>query len=145
MLRYRLRVKFVAKGCAGSGADVWLRQFPGRSGVWGHCDFTFDPDDRHYDWLVVYDDLPALAMERHSVRCEPLACHPRNTLLVTTEPASVKCYGDDFLDQFGHVLTSQESWVIRHPDAVFSQPGLRWFYGASKMSIHDFDAIASFV
>ncbi|AHF91655.1 glycosyltransferase [Opitutaceae bacterium TAV5] len=143
LLQYRLRVKFMAKGRVGSGADVWLRQFPGRSGSWGRCDFSFDPDERRYDWLVVYDDLPAIAHERHSVRSEPLACHPRNTLLVTTEPASVKCYGDDFLNQFGHVLTSQEPWVIRHPGAIFSQPGLRWFYGAGKTAIRDFDAIAS--
>lgn len=142
-LQRQIRVKFLSKGQVDRGAGIWLRQFPGRSGSWGRCDFTFDPDERRYDWLVVYDDLPAVANERHSVRREPLACHPRNTLLVTTEPASVKCYGDDFLNQFGHVLTSQEPWVIRHPGAIFSQPGLRWFYGASKTAIRDFDAIAS--
>ena len=77
--------------------------------VWGECAFTFDPDARDYDWLVVYDDLPPVAGERFSDRVEVLACPPGNTLLITTEPSSIKTYGSAYTAQFGHVLTSQEA------------------------------------
>ncbi len=38
----------------------FMHQFPGGVPVWGNCHFSFDPADRDYDWLVVYEDLPAL-------------------------------------------------------------------------------------
>lgn len=98
----------------------WQRQFPGGEPSWGRCRFVIDAEERHYDWLVVYEDLP---------RAELLACPARRTLLVTTEPSSIKTYGSAFLNQFGTVLTSQEPWALRHRDAVRSQPALKWFYG----------------
>lgn len=38
---------------------VLRHQLPGNVPEWGNCLFSFDPEDTHYDWLVVYDDLPA--------------------------------------------------------------------------------------
>ncbi len=115
-----IHVKFMIK--AGIEDDApWRRQFPRQTPVWGRCRFTFDPAAREYDWLVVYDELPT--------RGEPLACPRSNTLLVTTEPASIKVYGNSYLRQFGHVLTSQEPWALRHPGRVLHQPALRWYFG----------------
>ena len=109
--------------------DPWLRQFPGGVPEWGVCRFVFDREARAYDWLVVYDDLPGCAGERRSLRAEPLACPAARTILVTSEPSSVKVYGADYCAQFGIVLTSTEPWAIRHPHVVRGQCGLRWFYG----------------
>lgn len=132
-------VKFVAKGSVQQNHQVWLRQFPHGLGIWGGCRFVFDPETTAYDWLVVYDDLPCLAKERFSTRREVLACPRENTLLITTEPVTVKTYNATFLGQFGHVLTSQEQAVVRHPNARFSQPGLRWFYGIGRDGYRTYD------
>lgn len=111
-------------------ADEWRRYFPGQEPVWGDCRFVFDNEARDYDWLVVYDDLPPAQGERRSMRVETLAGAAINTLLVTTEPSSIKVYGRAFCAQFGHVLTSQEPWALKHPRRIYSQPALHWFYGA---------------
>lgn len=137
-----LRIKFVARG-SGMRTDIWLRQFPGGNPVWNDCRFSFDPEARDYDWLMVYDDLPTHEGERFSRRVEQLACPRENTLLVTCEPSSVKHYGAPFLKQFGHILTGHEPWVITHPGAIFSQPGLRWYYGLSKTSVRTYDEMAA--
>ncbi len=131
-------VKFVSKGGLLETADVWRRQLPADAPVWGKCHFIFDPDAHQYDWLVAYDDLPpdTSGSRPHTRRVEHLTCPREHTLLITAEPSSIKVYGSDFLGQFGHVLTSQEPWAIRHPPwairhphAIFSQPALRWYYG----------------
>lgn len=118
-----IRVKLLSKG-ERVDAQRWLRQVPGGSlgeARWGACVFSVERDDRAYDWLVVYDELPASG--------ELLACPREHTLLVTAEPASIKVYGKAYLSQFGHVLSSQEPFAIPHPGHIHGQPGLRWFYG----------------
>lgn len=107
-------VKFV------NGERSWARQLPGGSPAVGRCRFLLDPEAREYDWLVVYEDLGA---------SEELACAPHHTLLVTSEPSTIKTYGTAYVQQFGTVLTSQEPWALQHPGAVRSQPALKWFYG----------------
>lgn len=101
----------------------WLRQFPHGVPTWGNCQFIFDLDCQEYDWLVIYNDLPF----SHAI--EELCCPARQTLLVTTEPSSIKAYGNDYTAQFGCVLTSQAAWALPHRDRIFSQPALQWYYG----------------
>ena len=120
-----IRVKILSR----EGDKCWERQLPGPELTWGNCRFLLDRDDQDYDWLVVYDDLPPRKSERRSLREEPLACPAQHTLLVTTEPSSIKSYGRAYTSQFGCVLTSQEQWALPHPDRIYSQPALRWFYG----------------
>lgn len=129
-------VKFVARGKGSHEATRWLRQFPGQVSKWGRCQFVFDPEVRDYDWLVAYDDLPTGSSEK-------LICPRGNTLLITMEPSSVKLYGASFLRQFGVVLTSQEPWAIRQPHAIYSQAGLRWYYGIGKDTVRDYDALVA--
>ena len=131
----RLRVKLLSSlPVAG-----WLHQFPHGEPVWGNCEFVFERDAREYDWLLVYDDLPARPGEPRKTTREDLACAPAHTLLVTTEPSSVKIYGDDYTRQFGAVLTSQPAWALPHPRRIFSQPALHWFYGVGSREIESFD------
>lgn len=104
-------------------------QLPGGKPTWGKCLFSFDREDRNYDWLVVYDDLPPRNNEPRSKRHEPLACPKNHTLLTTSEPPTIKHYGNDYTRQFGYVITSQPEWALPHPRRIYSQAGLVWFYG----------------
>ncbi|WP_210387963.1 glycosyltransferase family 10 [Ciceribacter sp. L1K22] len=103
--------------------------------------FTFDPEARDYDWLAVYENLPAAEGERRPVRVEELACPQENTILFTTEPSGIKIYGRTFTRQFGHVVTSQEPFALRHPGRIWSQAGLRWFYGNGSKHLMTADEI----
>ena len=93
--------------------------FPNNTAIWGECRFVFG-NEQNYDWLVVYDDF------KGEIK---LNCPRNNTLLVTTEPSSVKTYESVYTRQFGHVLTGQENWALKHPNKIHSQPALYWFYG----------------
>ena len=77
----------------------------------------FKPGDYSgaYDWLVVYDDLPASQGEALSLNSEVVTCRTDRSLLLTYEPSSIKYYGRDYVRQFGHVLTSHESSMLSHP------------------------------
>jgi len=129
----RLRIKFLGKYKPGKDGTGWLKRFPGNRPAWGNCDFVFDRDCRDYDWLVVYDDLPSLAGERHPLWVEDLACPPENTLLLLTEPSSIKTYGRFYLRQYRWILSTQETWATgRHPGRILQQPALIWFYADSS-------------
>jgi hypothetical protein len=130
-----IRVKFLTKHPDKDVTEGWRRFFPGQRTALGDCQFLFDRDERRYDWLVVYDDLPSVHGERHTLWQESLACPRGRTLLLTSEPATVKIYGRGFLNQFGWVLTSQEPWIIRHPGAIYSQTGLIRFYEGTQDEI----------
>ncbi len=123
-----IRIKILSKSRPGDDARGWDARFPRGRHEWGNCRFVFDRNSRDYDWLVVYDDLPSVAGERHTLWTEELACSRANTLLITSEPSTIKVYGSRFLSQFGWVLTSQEQWVIGHPGTLRCQPGLVWYY-----------------
>ncbi|MGE5318981.1 MAG: glycosyltransferase family 10 domain-containing protein [Hyphomicrobiaceae bacterium] len=131
----RLRVKVLTS----LPADILMHQFPHNEPVWGQCEFIFERDARDYDWLLVYDDLPERKGEPKKTTREELACPRAHTLLVTSEPSSVKIYGDSYTRQFGAVLTSQPDWALPHPQRIFSQPALHWFYGVGSREILPFD------
>jgi len=136
----RIRVKVISK----LPVATWLHQFPQGEPVWGDCEFFFERDARAYDWLLVYDDLPAREHETKKLSREPLACPRAHTLLVTTEPSSVKIYGDDYTHQFGTVLTSQPEWALPHPHRIYAQPALHWFYGLGVDHATPFDSILAY-
>ena len=121
----------------------FMHQFSGGEPVWAGCRFSFDPLDRDYDWLVVYEDLPGLPDVPRNKRREVLACHPEHTMLTTTEPSSIKHYGNAYANQFGCVLTSQEDWALPHRDRIFSQAGLIWIYGVGQDRETPFDEMAA--
>ena len=94
-----------------------------KGGAWGGCRFDFSPECRKYDWLVVFDDLP---------RQERLACPRENTMLVITEPATVKVYPNNFLRQFGVVVDPQTRGVNRHPNIKHYPVIWNWAGGLLK-------------
>jgi hypothetical protein len=129
----RIRVKFLGT----YNARAWLRQFPHNLPRWGNCEYTFELDAKDYDWLIVYNDLPSSHPE------EMLCCPRQRTLLVTTEPSSIKSYGRNFTAQFGYILTSQPAWALPHPQRIFSQPALQWFYGLGRERMRSYDQMVS--
>lgn len=140
-----IRIKFLSKYKPGHDGEGWLKMFPGNLQHWGNCTFIFDRHCQEYDWLVVYDDLPSIAGERHPLWEERLACDPRNTLLITTEPSSIKIYGRAYLKQYQWILSSQESWALgHHPGQIFEQPALIWFYADTPPRC-DYDTLVSHV
>lgn len=134
-------VKFLAKKLRPATVAEWRRQLPDAAPRWGRCEFVFDADVREYDWLVVFDDLSPLGDQRFSTRVEPLACPRERTILVTAEPSCIKAYGIDYCNQFGLILTSQETWAMPFPHAVFVQTGYPWFYGRRSNGVLSYDRI----
>jgi hypothetical protein len=129
----RTRVKFIGT----YGDQRWLRQFPGNKPVWGNCEFILEPKAEDFDWLVVYNDLPA------SIKEVKLPCSQEQTILVTTEPSTIKAYGNAFTAQFGHVLTSQPEWALPHRNRIYSQPALQWFYGMGSERLISYDEMVA--
>lgn len=120
----KCRVKFVSKNTVFAFQFLDLPQSHPSDIEW-----VLDPEARDYDWLVVYDDLPRRADERLSLGIETLSCPQENTVLLTYEPSSVKFYGQDYMDQFGMVLTSHEPETLRHRNRQDMPPIGVWFYG----------------
>lgn len=124
-----IRIKFVSKTQPDEIDALWRPLLPKGSNRIGNCDFNFDADASDYDYLVVYEDLPPLLGSKKIERKEALACAPMNTLLLTTEPSSIRLDGPHYLRQFGHVWTAKHPCLIRHPHQIRETPPLRFFYG----------------
>ena len=119
----KIRVKLISKNAIARFQLFDLPQhFP-------QIEFVLDAASRAYDWLVVYDDLPPKKRERLPVNVEQLVCPPENTVLLTYEPASVKFYGQDYVDQFALVLTSHEEDALQHRNRHACPPVGVWYYG----------------
>jgi len=124
-----IHIKFLAKTPPDQDPNLWLSLFKKRRATIGKCQFHFDLDFKNYDWLVVYEGLPPLPNQKQMNRTEKLSCLKENTLIITTEPASIRIDGPHFLKQFGHILTAKNPKLIKHPNQIFQTPPLRWFYG----------------
>ena len=105
-----MRIKFVSKTPLERMAPLWNALVP--PGGFPGATFTFDPNDRHYDALCIYEDFPPDPHRGKVVHTERLACPRRRTLLITTEPSSIRLMGPHYMAQFGHVWTS-----VRYKDA----------------------------
>jgi len=134
----RQRVKLLARNLADVSNRAWLKQFDlSRFGPEGAepFEFTLDPDDRDYDWLVVYDEIPKISVDAGKSdgpmrQFEELNCPPKNSILVTSEPSTIKTYGKKYVSQFGYVLTGLEPWSMHnHPGAIIEQSSMVWYYG----------------
>lgn len=97
--------------------------------VRGGCVFKNDAHCREYDWAVVYDDFPKGDVGTIHRECEPLACPPEQTILVTSEPPSIKIYPSCYTRQFGYVLTTHSPRFLPHPNHRTGRGCLYWMAG----------------
>lgn len=125
-----IRVKVIRKGMCSGGS------IPEKDESWGNCLFIYDADCADYDWVVVYDEIPKGDVGTLRDQAEPLRCPPEHTLLVTSEPPSIKLYGTPYLRQFGTVLSTHSSEIMNHPDHVHRGGAYLWFHGKSYEDIH---------
>ena len=111
------KVQFV--NSAGT-AWPWYRQFPNDDGIWEGTQYALDKSmEKEPDWLVVYEGWPV---------GDFLTCVPKERrIFIMGEPESFHRYQPRFLDQFGHVITTQR--VVRHPGVILSQVAINWFVG----------------
>lgn len=110
--------KYKVKFSTNSTYWDWIRQTPGRKGIWSDCQFFVNEDIEECDFWFVYEDLP---------KNETVKCVPENTVLIMGEPESVKKYNEKFLTQFGTIITSNRS--LKYHNVIYSQQGLPWFVG----------------
>lgn len=129
-----IRIKFVSKTQPDEIDALWRPLLPNGFDRIGNCVFTFDADASDYDVLVAYEDLPPLLGSKKIDRREKLSCAPINTVLLTTEPSSIRLDGPHYLRQFGHVWTAKHPSLIRHPRQIRETPPLRFFYGRNMAS-----------
>ena len=101
-------------------ASNWppLRQTPGQKGIWDNCQFYVNQEIPECDFWVVCENLD---------KKETVCCLKANTILVTTEPPSIKTYDKRFTDQFGTVITCHKDMV--HPNKILRQQGMPWYVG----------------
>ncbi len=124
-MKKEIKVKFVHRGSLANEDSSFKKQFPNNQPKWGSCIFTFNPLEKNYDWLVIIDDMPKIIPHRTEV----LQCPKENTILITTEPASITRYGSAFAKQFHYLITNQSEEILPHPNSIRSQTGNMWFYG----------------
>ncbi len=77
--------------------------------------FVFDPTCTDYDWLAVFDEMPFDDRGTYTKGCERLRCSPKNTILMTWEPISIKSYSKAYTRQFGYLLTNRPKEAENHP------------------------------
>ncbi len=140
----KIRIKFSGRIRPEQNPSYWTALFPNQVPQIGNCIFSFDPEDRNYDWLVVYEDLMYPESQGKSTRREVLACPRENTLIITQEPETIKIYGPGFLSQYGHVLNAQPSQYVDHPNHILQVSPIRWFYGRPlEKSDHNYITVDS--
>ena len=132
-MKKKIKVKLVTRGSKANEESGFRLQSENNEANWGSCSFTFNPEEKNYDWLVIIDDMPRILPNG----VETLSCPKENTILVTTEPTSITRYGRAFAKQFNYLLTNQDEKVLPHPNATRSQTGMLWYYGK------DYDSIVS--
>ena len=119
------KIKLIHRGSqAKEETDYRYQSYKGK-GIVGNCQFTFNPLNKDYDWLVIIDNIPRILPGQKEI----LSCPKENTILVTTEPSSITKYGRGFTNQFHYVITNQDERSLPHPNAMRSQTGNVWFYG----------------
>lgn len=102
-----------------------LRQTPGANGHWEDFQFVRETSSEPVDGWVVIDDIPKSRLQ---------LCPPSNTLLLTSEPESIRRYRRRFTGQFAQVWTTHTS--IQHPHRLLRNEGQPWHYGLNAGAIH---------
>lgn len=117
-----MRIKVLHRGAYVGASDFEYR--PGYV-------FVYDPSSSDYDWLVVYDEMPARDVGTVRKGREELKCPRERTILATTEPTSIKSYSRTYTRQFGHFLTNRPPEAEKHPHYHLGRGYYWWYLGRS--------------
>lgn len=114
-------VKRIVQFISSSGpAWPWQRQLPDDTCIWGSTQYEIEREpDKPMDWLVIYEGWTQKSLFTRIPR--------ERRIFITGEPESFYQYQPKFLDQFGHVITTQRK--IHHPGAIYTQVAINWFVG----------------
>lgn len=96
----------------------------------GKYRFTCDPACDRYDWLCIYDELPASRPEVRGGRMR-ISCAKGHTILATQEPADIKHYNSAYVRQFGMLLTNRPPDDPPHAGRVAGEGYMVWYTGRS--------------
>lgn len=99
-----------------SQKEPYLKHTPKYSGIWGNYQFFVNSPIETCDYWVVFEQLE---------NNESCICSPKNTILITGEPPSIKKYRPDFLNQFEHIITCHKNIV--HQNVHHHIQGHSWF------------------
>lgn len=90
-----------------------------------------------YDWRVVYDEMPRKDLGDFKNGKELITCPRERTMLLTTEPTSIKRYSKSYTHQFGHFLTNRPPNAEQHPHYHFGEGYYQWFYDKDYTTIQN--------
>ncbi|MFC1488231.1 glycosyltransferase family 10 domain-containing protein [Thermodesulfobacteriota bacterium] len=114
------------------------RQTPNHNGIWENCHFFINTPIKRCDYWVVFDGL---------IKKEKTICPKENILLITAEPPTIRQYNEQFVNQFGAVITGHRN--INHSNPIYQQQGLPWHVGRRQKNhvnlsfSKDYDELAS--
>lgn len=95
-------------------------QSPSGHQVWDNLEFFVDNDIYECDYWIVFDDLKE---QEHGF------CPKEHTLLITSEPYNVKKYDQNFLKQFGTIITAQDE--LQLTNVIKTHQILGWWIAKS--------------
>lgn len=99
------------------------RQTPNHSGVWQNCHFFINEPVKECDYWIVFEGLE---------KSEKTICPKENTILITAEPPTIRKYDQQFINQFGTVITCHTN--IQHNNPICWQQGLPWHVGRKQQN-----------
>lgn len=95
----------------------YIRQTPGRTGIWEDFEFLIDQQDVTCDAWVAFENPTEPIRAR---------CVPENMIFFTGEPPEIRSYRSDFLRQFLWIVTCHD---IRHRGLIASHQSQPWSVG----------------
>ncbi len=102
-----IKVSYPSKWDKDHGQPMYLKQSPGKAGVWGNCRFYInDPTCIECDFWLIYENIDSYLMEEG-------ICPMENCMFITGEERTMWNYEQKFIDQFGSIITSRDD--IKHP------------------------------
>ncbi len=104
----------------------FIRQLPNLIERWEDTEFFINEPaniNNVYDACFVYGDLKEE---------ETLHCAKKHTILIISEPPHLKTYRQEFLNQFGYVITSDRN--LKHPGKIYMQGALPWRVGYEALT-----------
>ena len=110
------KIKFYTGHDSTEVDNYYLDLTPDSKGIFNNFQFFFNKDIKDYDYIVVFEGLykkidASIPMD--------------NIIFIAGEATAIKKYDQFFLNQFGHVITSQEG--LHHRSKFLKSPGHTWF------------------